>query len=864
MKHSKILTSAASIIICLAVSFGVPVSAAAGADLKINYINEFAVGEAKTIGWDSFAVSISDGGIFTGIDGNAVSFGGYSADKAAEAVDFRFVSAERDAGYPVLKTCFYSAGAYCTLTQFVDKVSFNGLDVLAVYSSLTAKANKKSEAEFPQTSGLLIPLGDIPGTVEKNKTAKLDYVTPVFCNGELTEYEELADIGSFDERYEHMTGFWDEYVASHGCFAADAYMYSDYRAAVIDDAMSGNTSAMAVYDGCADIISADMTPFTIWLMNSYYGLPDGFADSYDLASKLDAICADIKKFDCSYADEVYLYAEDGAPTAEGCFEALSSLEAGLELLPLFGITDTKYEDSYQKLLLGTETVFLYTVGKVNGSWELYDLTGSDVLIFPLSSDTSAGALCSWYIKDSAMGRFDSGRLNYTAREAFRYVSLDKLCDICDAALAIAQPTADGGLLIGRGVSADSVTKGIKAVCPDKTGGRITIEISANGNNVIINTDGSDSLSFTVSLPFFKNNIESATCAFDADSSVLTPSAGTKSVSVTLKRSAAELAEEYAARTALEIALFEAAGKSTEGCTDISKREFEAARDSALAARTAGIPAAQMSEAAEELIRCNARLSKIISGYIYTTGSETVGQIANDVTQKFTLPKSGTVTEINISGVFGEGTVAKIYDCTEKNDLEIEYIEEAAAEMTADGMRFRFNFEAEADKDYALELYPDGGAAANVTRSDNYMTALPEAFIYTNAALSMEINVEQADRTELDAFYEACQMSDVSRYTRESVKNLQSAMHTAADLLRTPDAEAHECEDALWNLKLAFSSLTTYASDMKVTATSPVLYILIGVTIILLTASLATASAVGHKKNDEIDKDKDKDKDKKED
>ena len=849
MKRFKIFSAALSACLCIIILLNTVVYAAG-----ITYSHKFYREKPNIIGWKDIPVTVYDSGIFNDINGNAVSFGGHSIYSDTDdgfSPDYALYDTSE---YPVFISRFTYGDLECTVMQFADEVTVDGTAVVCVYSSLSAVNNGKENAPFCPTDGMLIPLSDVPETVVAGSDARCDYVTPVFCSGELPGSEKLAAAGSFDERKAHMMSFWSEYIDLHCSVISEAVNY-EYRTNIIKDAISGTASPLSVYDGRIESISEDMTPFAVWLMSQRGALPAGYAEAYDLKAKAEKICSGIRRYDCNYADDIYLYSEnDSTPTADSCLNVLTELGACIELMPLFGIADDgSYRDSYQKLMLGTETVFLHTIGTFDGAWEMRDLQESgDDLIFPLNHLTSPEALCSWYVRSSAMGHFESGRLRYLAREALKFASFSDSYDTEYFALATVHPSVDGGVCIGRGINANAVSMGISVTGFSAGGGRVQAEIHDDGNDVIINIDSSDDTKITIAIPFFRENIESASCTFDEDKGVLTPDAGGGSITVTLKRSVTELIEDYAARSVLEAALIEAENKNTDECTDISKREFEAALNNAVSARNAGIPAAQMTEAAAELSRCNANLSKIISGYTCGADGEILGYISDEIMQKFTLPKSGTVSEITVGGTYGENTTAKIYAVADDGySIDGDIISEVTAEKADGGMCFKPDFEAEGGKSYVMVLTPEGGASAAVTRANDlclYTVKDGAVRIYSKASLSIEINVVQADRTELDAFYETCLGSDVSRYTRKSVKNLQNAMRTAADLLRTPDAEAHECEDALWNLKLSFSSLTTYASDMRVSAASPVLYILIGVTIVLLLGSLATASVSGHRRN----------------
>ena len=357
MKRFKILSAAFSACLCFIILLNTVVCAA-----PVTYSHKFLSEEPNIIGWKDFPVTVYDSGIFYDIDGAAVSFGGHSLNIDV-LDDFRPDHASYEASeYPVFTSRFVCGKLECTLTQFADEVSVEGTSIIAVYTSVTAVNRGKQYEPFCPTDGMLIPLTDVPAVVAAGKNARCDYVTPVFSDGELPEDEKLAAAGSFADRKEHMMSFWNEYIDLH-CSVISEAVDPEYRANVIKDAISGVASPLAVYDGRIEELDEEMTPFAVWLMSQRGALPEGYREAYDLQAKIENLCGGICSFDCDYAEDVYLYLEENesVPTAEGCLSALTELAACMELMPIFEITDNgACKDSYQKLMLGTEAVFLHT------------------------------------------------------------------------------------------------------------------------------------------------------------------------------------------------------------------------------------------------------------------------------------------------------------------------------------------------------------------------------------------------------------------------------------------------------------------------------------------------------------------------
>lgn len=817
MKHFKLLTAAVSA--CL--SLGMIISSAAA---SITYSDKLMKKEPEIIGVPGCAVSILNGS-FKDSDNNDVTFGDGHSYKAYF----------EEAPYPILKTEFIAGELECTLIQLADTVDGH----TAVYSSLTVTNGTDSDLSFPTVSDKLTAMGDVPDTVPADGSAQCSYYTPVDPHEGAVQY----DNGSFEDHLLHAKLIWDEYITAHDCFAgdSDSKVYDSYRAALIHDAIVGASSAMSVYDGRVSdefSIASDASPFTVWLYVKRGGdVPEG----YDLDAKIREICSGIKLY-----GDVYLYSSDSAsPSLEGCLSALTELSAAIELSALTETGDTeKYTEAYENLLGGVEDTLTDITKKLDGAWEIAD---TDDAPMSLTAPTSAEALCSWYVKCGAIGRSDSEKLNDIAREAFKYV--EEFTDPLDAAMSVVQPTGDGGICIGRGTSAARLADGVSVVGFDGSGSTAAVQISSSQKTVTVTIDAESTAPISIELPCFKDNIEKADCTFDADTGVLMPSAGTKTVTVTLIKGAAELAEEYAAKAALELAIAASANLTTDGCTDISKREFEAARKNALAARGGNISVEEMMSDAETLDRCTKQLSKLISGYHYSVDGDRLGVISDgEILQRFSLPKDGTVKTVRVWGkAIDDSIKAAIYDINGIDTENRKTLAEADGVIDGDTVTFEFSMDAFGGEEYAIGI--SGAELFAVGAEDGYVTGLDgdNIVIYSGAALGMDIEVFQADRSELDAFYEKCQSTDVSRYTRESVKTLQKAMHAAADLLRTPDAEKDLCDDALSDLRSAFNALSTYASDDKLVDPPPVVYVLIGATVILLCTALATASASGHKK-----------------
>ena len=188
-------------------------------------------------------------------------------------------------------------------------------------------------------------------------------------------------------------------------------------------------------------------------------------------------------------------------------------------------------------------------------------------------------------------------------------------------------------------------------------------------------------------------------------------------------------------------------------------------------------------------------------------------------------------------------------------------EELKAETVADGaglsgsMVLDLGFEAVADTEYVLLVDAAGAesgselslAVCESSKSgDMYTKDGNTTELYRLCALDMRINVAQADRSELDAYYRKCSNANVDGYTKESVKKLRNAMNDAAEALCTPDEEKAHCDKVYEDLRNAFASLSTYASDTKLSSPPAALYILLGVTTVLLCGALLAAASSGKK------------------
>ena len=83
------------------------------------------------------------------------------------------------------------------------------------------------------------------------------------------------------------------------------------------------------------------------------------------------------------------------------------------------------------------------------------------------------------------------------------------------------------------------------------------------------------------------------------------------------------------------------------------------------------------------------------------------------------------------------------------------------------------------------------------------------------------------------FLDKCVRTDVSGYTRESRQRLERAIEQGKALLCTSSVSEAEYTEVYEGLKSAYDGLTTYASDTPVPEVSPVLYVVLGITVVLL-------------------------------
>jgi len=206
----------------------------------------------------------------------------------------------------------------------------------------------------------------------------------------------------------------------------------------------------------------------------------------------------------------------------------------------------------------------------------------------------------------------------------------------------------------------------------------------------------------------------------------------------------------------------------------------------------------------------------------------------------------------VKGEYSEGISAAVYTLRGDNYTTDELRGECYGEEAEGGIFFPLSFEAEQDKVYVLCIFSeDGDVSLTLESSEDATAHTVEAgatVVYAGASLSLDFTVRQADRKDIDKFYNACLESDVSGFTKESRKTLNSKMKAAKALLCTQSVTEEECEKVYDELKKAYDGLDTYASEDKIEETPIVGLVLIGIVIVLLIATFLSAMAARKKMN----------------
>ena len=478
-------------------------------------------------------------------------------------------------------------------------------------------------------------------------------------------------------------------------------------------------------------------------------------------------------------------------------------------------------------------------------WEVSNTDPSYGIVLTGTGCSSASALCSWYIKSSIFESVPSKELAILAKDAVYYYSNPVKWE--DLVLSLFSEKADGTVVIGRGAPFDIFTEhknlAMKSI-PLHNGGKGSVSLSVKGKEIEINISGISS-PLQIEFPVFEDNIEFASVGFDEDSGVITAPEGTTSVTVRLKESPDSLEKDRDADENLESAIAEAYAAEIPEPTTVSRGNFNSALNKAEKARTS--TASEKNSAAEKLRDATKELSPMISGYTLEIpeGEASVGTLTNsEIYQKFSLPATGNVDTLFVRGVYSDNISAAVYTLRGDNYTTDELCAEIYGTPADGGMTFDLDFEAEGEKTYVLCIFSEEEEITLDLQYSKEHSAHTftggETTVYSNASLSLSFSVTQVDRSKLDTFYSACLEADVSEYTKESVKELDRHLKKARALLCTPSVTEEEYNETYKDLKDAFDSLDTYASEDKVEEAPIVGLALTGVVMILLCATLISA------------------------
>ncbi len=874
MNFRKLLIYFTAAFLCLSSVLSAVAVSAAGDEGKTVLKSDFVQSVSNYIGWDSLPVTINSEAVFENAGGSRVSFG---------ILPGTISRLEDGEIYPAFVIKSVTAhGLSCTVTQFADTVS-DGSDIVAVYTRIVFTNETGADAALPEFKNA-VPMGEVPGTVRDGESVTCDFAAVVYCPDSEPSAAELAEV-DFDAHTEHMKHHWDAIISETSIFASLPDAAAEIRTLYYQKIISDRIGRAGVSVEELDIES--MTAYELCQLVTEYTENRTTRYSYDaiheeLVDRLNTIASRIRR--CSGGE--YLYSEKEDPdyySFDENINAMSELSAGARALAVIARAENRlgsgigngdeYTDirvSLEKLSAGVSSVADRTAKILPCTWTAADtlsltksgvdwrstLGAEDGVLYFEFSDSSASVLSRWYVENLALGVAGTGILGNMAKDAAAAASYSAWDGNNLAAAFVCFDSDTDTLTVGAGLGANIFAGADEMSISRVTGTKNTsVTVSCDKNVLKFSISSAGSASIRLELSAFAGSIEDASCGFDGETGVVTAPAGTSEVTVTLSDDAANIASAAAADQKLEAALGHAGLLSTEGCTSVSASRFTAALDTASAARREG--SAEKEKAAEELSRASSRLSKTVSGYDFSlTDREDRGVFGgSSVYQKFSLPAAGSVTSVTLSGSLPAGTRVGIYTL----DSDGITPEELIAETVVDGaglygsMVLDLSFEAAADTEYVLfadASEADSGLSLAVCESskdgDMYTKDGDTTELYRLCALDMRIGVTQADRSELDAYYRKCSNANVDGYTKESVKKLRNAMNDAAEALCTPDEEKAHCDEVYEDLRSAFSSLSTYASDTKLSNPPPVLYILLGVTTVLLCGALLAAASSGKK------------------
>lgn len=202
-----------------------------------------AFATASEIGWEGNQQGVVTclGGTFLVQDGmyRDYGFGIYNGSPTTWV--------DEDGYLPAQVTTFKRTGATIAITEFADRVVFDGRAYVAVYSRVTV-TNRTGHvlSENPEPSSGMVALSTAPDDVGPHATVSHDYVVAADRFGHAYPWptaKQLADAGSFDQHFNNMKDFWDRQLAGIAeVTVPDVALNDAYRAGFINTqiARSGN------------------------------------------------------------------------------------------------------------------------------------------------------------------------------------------------------------------------------------------------------------------------------------------------------------------------------------------------------------------------------------------------------------------------------------------------------------------------------------------------------------------------------------------------------------------------------------------------------------------------------------------------
>ncbi len=811
--------------------------------LNTDYIKE----ETAVIGVPGYALTVKgDGSFYFGgeTDPVAVLFG----ERALQAKIFY-----EDSYYPITTHKYRYSGFQCSLSQFIYQ---SEAGELYVYSRLKVVNTSDVSVAFPAVTGT-VAITDVPDEIGAKKSATGDYVVKLTDKAG-TSVDDRAAAISYDEAIEKVKSFWDTYLheklSVFGVDKKNGQAFDEYRKDLIYAAIGAQADPVSLVISSPDHAQTVLT-----------GAEDLYASALALRQTEDYIVAATVLDELSALAEKCYLADGKLPylTLEENLDALLSLQSYAYILGELEKTDGAYSEDAENAK-GSAAALADAIAKaikdtelrLSCDWETATTDRTYPVILNGDNLNSAAALCSWYTNSSVFAASPSKELVSLAKDAVDYYDVVRCPE--SGIFSLFSQREDGTVIIGRGCPVSLLAENSEISMSDIpliNGGTANLKITVDKKNVNISLSGALSAPVQIEFSAFRDNIEYASQGFDSESGIITIPEGVSSVAVRLEKSLSSVNKELKAAAELEKAISKAYAKASEieNPTSVSKDIFEKALKKAEKARTSTVD--EKATTAEKLVTATEKLSPMKAEYVYSTRGDGVlaGKLtSSEIYQKFTLPADGTVRSLYIEGEYIDGISAAIYTLRGSAYTTDELCGESYGEQLGDGVFFEFDFEAQGGEVYVLCIFSESGEVTlSLEESEEYTAhtrSMGETIVYSGATLAFDISVLQADRSDLDVFYSACLEADVSKYTKESQKELKERLADAEYYLCTPSVTVEQNDKVYEKLQEAYDGLDTYASEDKIEDTPIIGIVLIGIVVVLLAATLISALAARKKMN----------------